>query len=411
MSKIKEKSITINEYNYILPEEKIALFPLENRDESKLLIYKNGQISHDVFKHIDKHLPPASLLVFNNSKVINARLKFKNSHGATIEIFCLEPMNIKGDYTQAMGKSGKAQWKCFVGAASKWKAPFLEKCFILEGQNVTLKATIISQTNDYYFIEFSWEPENLDFSKILFYGGSTPLPPYIKREVATTDTDRYQTVYAKIEGSVAAPTAGLHFTKSLLSDLEKKGFPFAHISLHVGAGTFKPVKSETMEGHEMHAEWIDVSTETIEQIIDNLGAVVATGTTALRTLESLYWLGVKSILYPESATLTLHQWDAYEKNGIPDNIDVKSSLSALTEWLKRKNQSSIFTSTQLLITPGYQFRVVNILITNFHQPKSTLLLLIAAAIGENWKKCYADALKNNYRFLSYGDASLIFMDK
>ena len=411
MSEIKEKNISINDYNYTLPEEKIALFPLENRDESKLLIYKNAQIKNDVFKNISEHLPPASLLVFNNSKVINARLKFKNKNGASIEIFCLEPMNIKADYVIAMGITGKVQWKCFVGAASKWKEAFLEESFIIGDKKIILKASIISQKNDYYIIEFCWEPSSLDFSEILQHAGNTPLPPYIKRDLAITDANRYQTVYAKVEGSVAAPTAGLHFTKALLSDLEKKQFQLAQISLHVGAGTFKPVKSATMEGHEMHAEWIDVSIETIEKIITNLGSIVATGTTALRTLESLYWLGVKSIIHPESDTLNILQWDAYEKKGGLENINVESSLCSLISWLKRKNQMRLFTPTQLLITPGYQFRVVNVLITNFHQPKSTLLLLIAAAIGENWKECYTHALENNYRFLSYGDASVIFMDK
>lgn len=401
------KNISITDYTYQLPDERIALHPLPERDQSKLLVWKNGIIHEDHFKNIVDYSPSESLLVFNNSKVINARIRFEKTTGSVIEIFCLEPAGDFTDYGLVMQQNTQCLWKCFIGGVAKWKTDFLIKNCTINGKSVELKARIVEKLNDAYIVAFEWTPSSVSFAELLMAVGEIPLPPYIKRTIETADHGRYQTVYAKHDGSVAAPTAGLHFTPSILHHLKNKNITQAQVTLHVGAGTFKPVKSATMGEHEMHSEWIDVDLNTIESILLNKGLTIAVGTTSLRTLESLYWLGVKCIIDSKSENLSLLQWDAYLL--AEHNVDRETALNALLNWMQLHNKNRIFTTTQLLIAPGYQFRIAKALVTNFHQPQSTLLLLVAAAIGDEWKKCYDYALANDFRFLSYGDASLIFM--
>jgi len=392
-----------------LPDERIAIRPLDKRDESKLLIYKKGEITEDKFSSIVHHLPENLLLVFNNSKVINARLRFEKSTGSKIEIFCLEPTGDIHEYSTVMNQRGSSKWKCLVGGVAKWKEEFLSK-ELNDGENkIVLKAKIISTLTDAYEVEFSWKPATMSFAEILDLAGDVPLPPYIKRLTENEDVSRYQTIYAESEGSVAAPTAGLHFTETIFNSFESKNIQKANVTLHVGAGTFKPVKAAVMKDHEMHTEWIDVDAATIEKIMLQRDLVFAVGTTSLRTIETLYWLGVKSILHPDAEKIELFQWDVYDEKMNHQNITVQASLAALLKWMANKKVNRIFTQTQLLITPGYKFKIAKGLITNFHQPQSTLLLLVAAAIGDNWKKCYQYAMKNDFRFLSYGDANLLFM--
>ena len=403
------QQISISDYHYELPDERIALRPLDKRDESKLLIYKNGEITEGKFSNIVDHLPENLLLVFNNSKVINARLRFEKSTGSKIEIFCLEPTGDINEYSTVMNQRGASKWKCFIGGVAKWKEEFLTKELKDGNQSITLKAKILSSLTDAYEVEFSWEPNDLSFAEILDLAGDVPLPPYIKRLAENEDTSRYQTIYAESEGSVAAPTAGLHFTENIFSAFEKKKIQKDNVTLHVGAGTFKPVKAAVMKDHEMHTEWIDVDATTIEKIMTQRDLVFAVGTTSLRTIETLYWLGVKSILHPDAEKIEIYQWDVYDEKINQQHITVEASLRALLKWMSKKNVNRIFTQTQLLITPGYKFKIAKGLITNFHQPQSTLLLLVAAAIGDNWKKCYQYAMENDFRFLSYGDANLLFM--
>jgi S-adenosylmethionine:tRNA ribosyltransferase-isomerase len=402
------KDISIQEYSYDLDEGRIALFPLEERDQSKLLIYRKGEIKEDLFFHIHNHLPENSLLVFNDSKVINARLRFEKKTGSKIEVFCLEPAEKINDYATVMSQKKKARWKCMVGGMSKWKEPFLEMA-IGHDRKTILKAVVVETIPEAYIIEFSWTPEDLSFAEILSLAGDIPLPPYIKRTTESKDTERYQTIYAKEEGSVAAPTAGLHFTHRTFADFKNKNISHVNVCLHVGAGTFKPVKASTMEGHEMHSEWIDVNTETIQSLINNTGKIIAVGTTSLRTIETLYWMGIKAYLNPNEENIGIRQWDVYDTILNELRLDASTALEALLQWLKHKKSNRIFIQTQLLITPGYRYRVASAIITNFHQPQSTLLLLVAAAIGNDWKKCYDYALENDFRFLSYGDSSLLFM--
>ncbi len=408
MSTHSPGDISINDYNYHLPEDKIALFPLKDRDQSKLLIYNNGEISESIFSTITNYLPANSLLVFNNSKVINARIRFQKNTGSTIEIFCLEPAEAINEYSTVMTQKKNCEWKCFIGGASKWKEEYLEKEIKIDNGTVLLKAKIKGKLSDAYIIEFSWQPEHFSFAEIIESAGDIPLPPYIKRIVEETDLNRYQTIYGIIDGSVAAPTAGLHFSEKIFNKLTENNIDKAYVTLHVGAGTFKPVKAATMKEHEMHAEWIDVDTATIRSIINNK-FIIAVGTTSLRTIETLYWLGVKSILNPLAEKLQLGQWDIYEQRLIEKNISTEDALKGLLDWLKKNNLNRIFTQTQLLITPGYQFKIAKAIVTNFHQPQSTLLLLVAAAVGKQWIQCYDYALENNFRFLSYGDANLLFM--
>lgn len=404
------REISINDFTYDLPLEKIATHPLPERDQSKLLIYTNGEIEEDIYKNIADHLPENSLLIFNDTKVIPARVLFKKETGGAVEIFCLEPFEENAEYTTIMSKTGSTKWKCMIGGASKWKEGGLTKKINIKTEEVILTATLKQKLADAYVAEFSWQPSHYSFSEIIEHAGEIPLPPYIKRDVDEDDKERYQTIYAEHKGSVAAPTAGLHFTPEIFSSFENKNIKKDFVTLHVGAGTFKPVKSETMQQHEMHAERIDVSIATIENILHNLTEnIIAVGTTSLRTIESLYWMGVKSFLNNDCDIhqLEIKQWDVYDDLS-KQNIDAHIALASLINWLKKNEQQKLFIQTQILIAPGYQFKIANALVTNFHQPGSTLLLLVAA-ITKSWREIYEHALRNNFRFLSYGDGCLLFV--
>jgi len=402
------KYLSINDFTYHLPADKIALHPLEERDQSKLLICQEGKIKEDIYKNIAEHLPKNSLLIFNNTKVIPARVLFKKETGGIIEIFCLEPFEENSEYVSVMSKKGSAKWKCMIGGASKWKEGNLTKKISLQNEEIILTASLKEKLPDAYVTEFSWQPSHYSFSEIIEQAGEIPLPPYIKREVEESDKERYQTIYAEHKGSVAAPTAGLHFTPGVFSSLAEKNIKTDFVTLHVGAGTFKPVKSEIMEQHEMHAEWIDVPISTIENIINNLKNTVAVGTTSLRTIESLYWMGIKSFLNndPSLHELEIKQWEVYEEPLSGQNVTANDALRSLINWMKKNELKRLFLKTQILIAPGYRFKIAKALITNFHQPQSTLLLLVAA-ITKEWKRIYEYALKNDFRFLSYGDGCLI----
>ena len=407
------KEISILNYTYDLPEERIADFPIAERQDAKLLIYQKGVLQEDQYKHIANYLPENSLLVFNDTRVIQARLLFQKATGASIEIFCLEPYDTINEYNVLMAKKESIQWKCLIGGANKWKEGNLIKEVFVQGEKVALEAQLIEKITDAYIVKFSWKPAQLSFAEIIEQAGDTPLPPYIKRKPIDSDKERYQTIYAKQDGSVAAPTAGLHFTPSIFSSFTNKNIHTAFVTLHVGAGTFKPVKADLLRDHPMHAEWIEVSAETILQLIENFNnGIIAVGTTALRTLESLFWMGVKASLNPNAqlAELMIHQWDVYEAPLSNCSLNTPTALEALVEWMKKNNCDRILSPTQILIAPGYQYQVVKAIITNFHQPQSTLLLLVAAAIGKDWKKVYQFALENDYRFLSYGDGSLLFLN-
>jgi len=401
------RDLSIYDFTYHLPDEKIASFPLQERDASKLLIYKEGKISEDIYRNIDAHLPSESLLVFNNSKVIEARLLFQKSTGGVIEIFCLEPDSRYNDITTAMLQQGTVYWKCLIGGASKWKhGQVLEKNIIAGKNIIQLSAKYLEKTADSFLVELSWKPDHLSFAELLHFAGAIPLPPYIKRKPDKSDTERYQTIYAKQNGSVAAPTAGLHLSPTVFEKLKENGIDHTYLTLHVGAGTFKPVKSEKMADHEMHAEFIDVSKETIQQLINNTDKIIAVGTTSLRTLESLYWLGVKSIENLVSSHLVVNQWEPYETES---NLSAKGALLALLSWMQKNKTDRLFSKTQIIIAPGYKPKLAKALITNFHQPQSTLLLLVAALIGDEWRKVYDYALQHNFRFLSYGDGCLLWI--
>ena len=398
------QEISISDFSYELPEEKIAQFPLEIRDQSKLLLYKNGNIQSEEFSNLNLFLPEKSLLVFNNSKVIQARLLFKSSSGAQIEIFCLEP-----HFNENTFVDGQADWKCFVGKAKKWKVPILSNEVLYEGKSVILTAKQLFTEKDYFIIRFEWKPLELEFDAILGIMGFLPLPPYMNRDATEEDKKRYQTIYAKYDGSVAAPTAGLHFTANVFVKLATKNIKSAFVTLHVGAGTFKPVKSKTMADHPMHDERVVVSKQTIEFLLDHLENITAVGTTSMRTLESLYWLGVKINSEGETQKnqFIIDQWFPYQNQEIKE-IHPKIALQSILKYLETKNLIEISFRTFILIAPGYPFKIVNRLITNFHQPESTLILLVAAFIGEDWRKVYQFALNQDYRFLSYGDSSLLF---
>jgi S-adenosylmethionine:tRNA ribosyltransferase-isomerase len=408
-STMHPKNISIKDYYYSLPEEKIAKYPLPERDASKLLIYTDRSITEDIYKNIADHIPQHSLLIFNNTKVVEARLLFQKPTGGIIEIFCLEPHEQYPDITTAMLQQGTVLWKCLVGGASKWKrGQVLEKKIAANSGDGILRATYLEKRTGYFIIELSWTPEHLSFSEILHHAGAIPLPPYIKREAEAKDTERYQTIFAHHDGSVAAPTAGLHFTDTVFKNLSLKNIKTRFVTLHVGAGTFKPVKTETMEEHEMHAEFIDVSIDTIESLLAHLThPVIAVGTTSLRTIESLYWLGVKYAMGSRQEAVGITQWEAYDPS--EQIMPAEDALKSLIRWMKENNTERLITKTQILIAPGYSFRIAKGLITNFHQPNSTLLLLVAALIGDDWRKVYDYALQNDFRFLSYGDGNLLWM--
>jgi len=405
------KNLSISDFDYSLPEEKIAVYPLPKRDQSKLLIYQNGNISEDIYRNIADHLPENSFLVFNDTKVIKARILFQKKTGAVIEIFCLEPHEKINDYAVVLSQKNSTKWKCMIGGAGKWKEKFLEKEIQIGGNKIVLKAQLVEKLKDAYVVELSWNPGDYSFAEIIDHAGETPLPPYIKRKTEESDAERYQSIYSHYEGSVAAPTAGLHFTKEIFSSLKKKNIDTGFVTLHVGAGTFKPVKSSSMEGHEMHAEWIDVSTKFLQQLIDHISdSVFCVGTTSVRTVESLYWMGLKTFLNPEIsfANLKITQWEVYEESLKNNACDAKTALQSLLKYLQNKKIERLVIQTQIIIAPGYSYKITNGIITNFHQPKSTLLLLVSAMIGKNWRKIYDYALTHNFRFLSYGDGCLIY---
>lgn len=403
------KDLQIKDFSYNLPDERIAKYPLANRDQSKLLIYKGEQISESVYQQIAKEIPENSLLLFNNTKVVEARILFLKETGATIEIFCLEPDDRYPDITTAMLQKGKVFWKCLVGGAKKWKEPQISKSILIGGKTIAFTAERREQIADYYLIEFNWVDADISFAEILHAAGLIPLPPYLNRAAETSDLDRYQTIYAKYDGSVAAPTAGLHFTEAVFEQLDAKNIERAYLTLHVGAGTFKPVKAEKIEGHEMHAEFIEVSVDLIQKIISKLNeTIIPVGTTSMRTIESLYWLGVKTILRSDIALseLVINQWDPYTLD--TSSISASEALQALIVWMQKNELELLITKTQIIIAPGYSFKIAKALITNFHQPQSTLLLLVSALIGEEWKRVYEYALENDFRFLSYGDGCLLW---
>ncbi|MDA3927794.1 MAG: S-adenosylmethionine:tRNA ribosyltransferase-isomerase [Prolixibacteraceae bacterium] len=398
------KSISIEAFNYELPNERIAKYPLEKRDDSKLLTWKSGDIADHQFSELAELLPQKCKLVFNNTKVIRARLHFKKETGANIEIFVLDPIE-PADYAQNFQQTKSCQWKCIVGNSKKWKTGKLKLQLSIKNEEIELFAENLGNIGTSKTIEFSWNNSSFTFSDILEAAGNIPIPPYLHRESEAIDLNRYQTVYSKIKGSVAAPTAGLHFTDSVFESLQKKNITTAELTLHVGAGTFQPVKSETIDGHEMHTEHIVVDKSFLQNLIESENEIIAVGTTSIRTLESLYWMGFKVYnnlkLLPEN--LKVEQWEPYSAEL---KLSRKESLQALIKYMDLNRFEQINSSTQIIIVPGYQFQIIDGMITNFHQPKSTLLLLISAFIGKDWKKIYQHALVNNYRFLSYGDSNL-----
>ena len=400
--------LSIRDFTYNLPEAQIARYPLAERDTSKLLIYKDGTITADIYKHLDQHLPANSLLIFNDTRVVEARVFFQKPTGGIIEIFCLEPHEQYHDITTGMKQRGKVLWQCMIGGASKWKrGQVLEKKMDANGKTVVLCARYVEKRSDSFVISFSWSDEAMSFAEILHFAGAIPLPPYMKRDPEKSDAERYQTIYAHYEGSVAAPTAGLHFTGQLMQKLRAKNIDTQFVTLHVGAGTFKPVKGDTLSEHVMHGEFIEVSKATIERIRNNLSNnIVAVGTTSLRTIESLYWFGVK--IMSGNLSIEVSQWEPYDA---PSNVSAHDALTTVLDFLADGKMTCLKMKTQLLIAPPYRVRIAKALITNFHQPRSTLLLLVAAVAGDDWKKIYEYALQNDFRFLSYGDGCLLWIDQ
>lgn len=406
------KDLSILDFQYPLPTERIARFPMPERDGSKLLVHKagSGNFRSTHYRNIIQEIPQGSLLIFNNTKVVEARLFFRKPSGGLIEVFCLEPHEQYPDITSAMLQKGSVLWKCLIGGAKKWKDGPLSLVFQHQGKEMELVALKKEQRNDHFVIEFSW-PQELAFADVLHAAGKLPLPPYMERDAAADDHIRYQTIYAQHDGSVAAPTAGLHFTDQLLKQMDTAGIERGFVTLHVGAGTFKPVKAATMEAHDMHAEFMEVSIGTIEQLLQFLpNGIIPVGTTSLRTIESLYWLGKKVLDNPSLSPTELQvaQWDPYETQAgeMPSAMD---ALQGLMAWMHAQQLERLLCKTQIIIAPGYTCRIITGLITNFHQPQSTLLLLVAALIGDRWKDMYQYALDNDYRFLSYGDGCLLWL--
>ncbi len=396
--------ISISDFTYDLPQEKIAEFPLANRDASKLLVYKDQNISESIFKNLNQFLEEESVLIFNNTRVVQARLNFKNTKEQNIEVFCLEPLQASLDITRAMLGKEKVMWKCLVGNLKKWRDGDLE----LKTNSISLTVKLIEKLQEYVVVEFSWEPKDLSFAEVLEKTGAMPIPPYLKRKSEEADAIRYQTIYAQKNGSVAAPTAGLHFTPQVSETLKQKNISSLYVTLHVGAGTFKPVKSSTLAGHEMHGEWLEVSRQTIEELTKhNNKKKIAVGTTSLRTLESLYWMGCKAFYEPEikAGELEISQWEPYAFS--KKEISAEESLGALLKWMDKHKLQQLICKTGILLAPPYQLKLVDGIITNFHQPQSTLLLLISCIVGNAWKDIYQYALTHDFRFLSYGDSSLL----
>ena len=399
------KHIHIKDYNYELPDERIAKYPVAQRDHSKLLIYNKGEISEDMFYNISKYLPAGSLMVFNNTRVIHARIHFKKSTGALIEVFLLEPA-IPSDYELMFQTRGACSWLCMVGNLKKWKEGQLSRMFNINGHEIVLSAARGKAQGTSHWIDFSWNDTEVTFTDILEAVGELPIPPYLNRESQESDNVTYQTVYSKVNGSVAAPTAGLHFTDNVLNAIDAHGIEREELTLHVGAGTFKPVKSEDISGHDMHTEYICVKRSTIENLIKHNASAIAVGTTSVRTLESLYYIGARLDKQPEAAESQLHitQWEPYDTHPTIQPVD---ALQNIVDYLDRNGLNAIHCSTQIIIAPGYDYKIVKMLVTNFHQPQSTLLLLVSAFVHGDWKKIYDYALKHDFRFLSYGDSSLL----
>lgn len=406
MKKDDIRQLQMSRFNYPLPEEKIAKYPLYQRDMSKLLQYNDAQISSYTFMELPALLPGESLLLFNNTRVIHARLLFYKQTGAQIEIFCLSPHE-PADYVLSFQQRAQCSWHCMIGNAKRWKEEPLFMDIPVEDGVVSLKAEKKTAWGEETIVSFSWNHPEFTFSELLEIAGKLPIPPYLYRPSEEKDDETYQTIYARVEGSVAAPTAGLHFTPGVMEQLREKGIQTAEVTLHVGAGTFKPVKSDTIADHEMHTEFISVQRETVEQLLKNDGKLIVVGTTSLRTVESLYYIGRKLHFHPEASLyeLTVGQWEPYDK---ADDISSKKALQSILRYLDRHRQDRLMTATQIIIVPGYHFHYADAIITNFHQPQSTLLLLIAAFVGDDWQKIYDYALHHNYRFLSYGDSSLLW---
>ena len=407
------RHIHISDYNYPLPDERIAKFPLAQRDHSKLLVFENGDISEDIFYNITGHLPKGALMVFNNTKVIQARMHFRKETGALIEVFLLEPAE-PADYELMFQTNGKCAWHCLVGNLKKWKEGQLSRSFDVNGKTVTLSVERLHEERTSHWVEFRWDNPDVSFAEILDAAGELPIPPYLNRDTQESDKTTYQTVYSKIKGSVAAPTAGLHFTDKVLADIDAHGIDREELTLHVGAGTFKPVKSEEIEGHEMHTEYICVNKKTIDKLIAHGGKAIAVGTTSVRTLESLYYMGVKLHDNPNLTEEQLHvgQWEPYDyaerlaaEGTAP--LDTIDALREISDYLDRNSRKALHSSTQIIIAPGFEYHIVDILVTNFHQPQSTLLLLVSAFMKGEWRRIYDYALAHDFRFLSYGDSCLI----
>ena len=401
------RNLRIADYDYPLPENRIADHPLAERDASRLLVYRGGGIHETTYRRIADEIPEGATLFFNDTRVLDARLLFTKESGGTIEIFTLDPAGHYPDMETALNERGSVEWNCLVGGASKWKRGMvLEK----KAGEIILKARFVEKQTDSFVVEFSWMPLGLHFAEVLHHLGSIPLPPYLKRDADAADAERYQTIYAASEGSVAAPTAGLHFTPQIFDSLLEKKIDTEYTTLHVGAGTFMPVKSDRLADHTMHEEFIEVRADTLERLLrKSSGPVIAVGTTSLRTMESLYWLGMKVAENKgiSSSALNVDQWDPYQMDS---GMDTMEALHFLLEWIRQQPEQKLITKTRLFILPGYQFKIINGLISNFHQPQSTLLLLVAALVGEEWKKIYQYALENDFRFLSYGDGCLFLPD-
>ena len=405
MSHIDPRHIHISDYNYPLPDERIAKFPIAQRDHSKLLIYNKGEVSSDMFYNLPQYLPKGALMVFNNTKVIQARMHFRKETGALIEVFLLEPAE-PSDYELMFQTTGHCAWYCLVGNLKKWKEGSLRREIEINGQTVVVNATRGELHGTSHRIDFSWGGD-VSFAEIIDAMGELPIPPYLNRETQESDKTTYQTVYSKIKGSVAAPTAGLHFTPEVLADLDAHGIQREELTLHVGAGTFKPVKSEEIEGHEMHTEYVSVRRDTIQKLIDHEGCAIAVGTTSVRTLESLYYMGLKVMRDPSLNEDQLHvaQWEPYTGDCL--QCESVTALKALLAWMDARSLTVLHSSTQIIIAPGYDYHIVKMLVTNFHQPQSTLLLLVSAFVKGDWHKIYDYALSHDFRFLSYGDSSLL----
>lgn len=398
-------SVNLEDYRYELPKERIAVFPVNPRHHSKLLIYKEGKIQEDIFQSLPSYIPEESIMVFNQTKVIRARLVFQTTTGAQIELFCLEPADGNEQVT-ALATKGEVKWKCFVGNAKRWKQGSLTLLLGDEFNRITLNASLIDKFDDHYLVHFSWTPENITWAEVLDSAGRMPLPPYIKRDASEEDEESYQTVYAKIKGSVAAPTAGLHFTNQVLDELRQHQVQLAYTTLHVGAGTFKPIKTDVIQSHDMHEEELVIEKKFVEQLLAHSGKpLVAVGTTSVRCIESLYWIAVKINAGAHTVSeMNVQQWEPYN---LSTSLTSEEALKIVLAWFNDKQTDQLSVRTSILIVPGYRFRFVNLLITNFHQPDSTLILLVAAFAGKKWRKIYEYALENDFRFLSYGDSSLL----